>query len=67
MPLLPVGDYSIAIAIANGSQEQHEQQHWVHDALLFKSGASSAVGVLIGISMQEIKLQRLEPELTTLI
>ncbi|MFC3110967.1 ABC transporter ATP-binding protein, partial [Undibacterium arcticum] len=59
MPLLPSGEYSITIAIANGTQEIHEQQHWIHDAVLFKSESSSVASGLIGIPMLEVKMQTL--------
>jgi lipopolysaccharide transport system ATP-binding protein len=59
MPLLPAGEYSITIAIANGTQEIHEQHHWIHDALSFKSESSSVASGLIGIPMLEVKLQAL--------
>ena len=59
MPLLPVGEYSINVAIANGTQEKHEQHHWIHDAVLFKSESSSVASGLIGIPMLEVKLQTL--------
>jgi len=59
MPLLPAGEYSITIAIANGTQEIHEQHHWIHDAVLFKSESSSVSSGLIGIPMLEVKLQTL--------
>jgi lipopolysaccharide transport system ATP-binding protein len=60
MPLLPSGDYSITIAIANGSQDIHEQHHWIHDAILFKAESSSVSTGLIGIPMLEVKLQTVE-------
>lgn len=60
MPLLPLGEYSITIAIANGTQEIHEQHHWIHDAVLFKSESSSVASGLIGIPMLAVKLQTLE-------
>ena len=60
MPLLPPGEYSITVAIANGTQEIHEQHHWIHDAVLFKSESSSVASGLIGIPMLEVKLQNLE-------
>jgi len=60
MPLLPSGEYSITIAIANGTQEIHEQHHWIHDAVLFKSESSSVASGLIGIPMLQVKLQTLE-------
>jgi len=60
MPLLPSGEYSITIAIANGTQEVHEQQHWIHDAVLFKSESSSVVSGLVGIPMLDITLKNFE-------
>lgn len=56
IPLLPVGDYSIAVAIANGTQEEHEQHHWIHDALLFRSHSSAAATGLVGIPMLSITM-----------
>lgn len=56
MPLLPAGDYSITVAIANGTQDQHVQHHWIHDALQFKSEASSVASGLIGIPMIKIEM-----------
>jgi len=60
MPLLPSGEYCITVAIANGTQEVHEQHHWIHDAVLFKSESSSVASGLIGIPMLEVKMQVLE-------
>jgi lipopolysaccharide transport system ATP-binding protein len=60
MPLLPSGDYSITAAIANGTQDVHEQHHWIHDAIFFKSESSSVASGLIGIPMIDIKLQIIE-------
>jgi lipopolysaccharide transport system ATP-binding protein len=56
MPILPVGNYSVNVAIADGTQEQHVQHHWIHDAVMFKSESSSVATGLIGIPMQYIKL-----------
>jgi lipopolysaccharide transport system ATP-binding protein len=56
MPILPPGDYSITVAIANGTQDVHVQHHWIHDAVLFKSESSSVSTGLIGIPMQQITL-----------
>jgi lipopolysaccharide transport system ATP-binding protein len=56
MPLLPAGEYSIAVAIASGDQEAHVQHQWIHDALVFKSERSAVTGGLIGIPMVEIRL-----------
>lgn len=56
MPVLPAGDYSVNAAIANGTQEEHVQHHWMHDAVLFKSESSSVATGLVGIPMQHITL-----------
>lgn len=57
MPRLAAGDYTITAAIANGTQEDHVQHHWIHDAVHFKSESTSITGGLIGIPMQIIALQ----------
>ena len=62
MPILPAGDYSVGVAIANGSQQTHIQHHWVHDAISFKSEASSVATGLIGIPMLDIKLDHARPK-----
>lgn len=56
MPILPAGDYSIATAIANGTQDQHIQHHWISDAVLFKSESSSVSTGLVGIPMVHIDI-----------
>lgn len=60
MPLLPIGQYSITAAIASGTQDNHEQHHWIHDAIIFKSESSSVAGGLVGIPMLEISLCKKE-------
>ena len=57
MPILPQGDYSITVSIANGTEKDHEQHHWIHDAVLFKSESSSLSTGLIGIPMLKIDIQ----------
>jgi lipopolysaccharide transport system ATP-binding protein len=57
MPILPVGDYCISVSIGNGTQESCEQQHWIHEALSFKSLSSSVATGLIGVPMSDISLK----------
>jgi lipopolysaccharide transport system ATP-binding protein len=52
MPIFPKGDYSIDIAVASGSQTQHVQHHWLHDALLFRSESTSVSTGLVGVPMK---------------
>lgn len=59
MPVLPIGDYSISVAVAEGTQDEHIQHHWIHDALLFKAHHSSVCHGLIGVAMSSIELNKL--------
>ncbi len=56
LPVLPSGDYSIGVALADGSQESHVQHHWMHDAMIVRVHASSVCFGLIGIPMKKITL-----------
>lgn len=56
MPILPVGDYSICVAVAEGTQVDHVQHQWIHDAVLIKSVSSSVSTGLIGIPMTRIEI-----------
>ena len=56
MPVLPVGDYTVDIAAASGTQEDHLIHCWCNDVLIFKSHASSVHQGLIGIPMLEIEM-----------
>jgi lipopolysaccharide transport system ATP-binding protein len=59
MPILPPGHYSFVVSAAAGTQEQHVQLQWIHDALFIKSESSSASTGLIGIPMTHIGLSQL--------
>lgn len=54
MPTMPVGDYSIDVAMGAGTQSDHAVQHWIHDALTFVSHTSSGHMGLVGIPMLDI-------------
>lgn len=56
MPILPLGDYTISLAIADGTQLEHSVECWLHDAIKFKSHSTSLSNGLIGIPMNEIEL-----------
>jgi lipopolysaccharide transport system ATP-binding protein len=59
LPLLPPGNYSIAVAVADGQQEEHVQHEWIHDALIFRVETSSIRHSLVGIPMRAINFDRL--------
>jgi lipopolysaccharide transport system ATP-binding protein len=60
MPILPNGDYSVDVAAATGTQESHTQQHWLHDALVFKARESTMRYGLVGIPMHAIEIEQVE-------
>ncbi len=57
MPVLPQGNYTITVAIADGTQDEHTQCCWVHDALAFESHASSVTCGLAGVPMLEVEME----------
>jgi lipopolysaccharide transport system ATP-binding protein len=59
LPLLPPGDYSINVAIAEGTQEKHVQHEWINDALIFRVETSSIRHSLVGIQMRSVELRQI--------
>jgi lipopolysaccharide transport system ATP-binding protein len=57
MPVMSLGDYTITVAIAGGTQLDHIQHQWIHDALAFKVHATSVCHGLIGVPMTNIELK----------
>jgi lipopolysaccharide transport system ATP-binding protein len=56
MPILPVGDYVVSVALADGNLDNHQMLCWMHDALAFKSVSTSVSTGLVGIPMLDVKL-----------
>ena len=56
MPVLAAGTYFFTVAVAEGSQNDHVQHEWKHDALMLTSVATSASAGIMGIPMQAIDL-----------
>lgn len=56
LPVLPTGEYSVDVAVADGSQESHVQHHWMHDAMIVRVHASSVCFGLVGVPMKKITL-----------
>ena len=57
MPYLPMGRYTIDIAVADGTYLQHVQTCWVYDALAFESLFIPRSTGLVGIPYRSIRLQ----------
>ena len=56
MPILPAGSYMIDAALATGTQYDHTQQHWIHDALEFRALDETMRHGLVGIPMLDIRV-----------
>lgn len=56
MPVLAAGTYSFSAAVAEGTQEEHVQHEWRHDAFILTSTASSASAGLMGLPMRSVEL-----------
>lgn len=57
MPTLPVGDYSFDVAVADGTQIDHQQRLWAHDVLIVRSVSTSVSTGLVGIPMLEVSIE----------
>lgn len=58
LPILPSGTYSIDLAVASGSQDNHTQQHWLHDALELRASDTSMKHGLVGLPMINISIRK---------
>lgn len=56
IPILAAGDYSFTVAVAEGTQGNHTQHQWRHDALVLTSTSTSASAGLMGIPMHSVEL-----------
>lgn len=59
MPVMREGDYTVSVAIAEGTQEDHVQHHWLHEALAFHVHAKTICVGLVGVAMQNIEVRML--------
>jgi homopolymeric O-antigen transport system ATP-binding protein len=59
MPLLPVGEYVLRVAIADGAESDAVMIKCIDDALVLNSITSGARHGLVGVPMQEIRIELL--------
>lgn len=59
MPYLPLGRYTIDVAIADGSAFEHVQAAWIYDALVLESVCETRSTGLVGIPYRAIALRAL--------
>lgn len=60
MPVMPAGDYTLGVAVASGTQQEHMMHTWVHDALVIKSHSKNVATGLLGIPMLSIEMDLYE-------
>lgn len=56
MPWLPVGKYTVDVALADGSHFSHVQNDWVFDALVLESVSSTISAGLVGLPYHAVTL-----------
>jgi lipopolysaccharide transport system ATP-binding protein len=61
LPLLPIGDYAIRVAVAEGMEHDHAMMHCIDNALVFRCTTPGARHGLVGVPMQHIKIGLLGP------
>lgn len=60
IPLLATSDYSVGAALAEGTQVEHVQHHWIHDALAFKAKADPHLTGFMAIDVEAIVSEGLQ-------
>jgi lipopolysaccharide transport system ATP-binding protein len=59
LPLLPDGEYSITVSLADGDPTHHVQHHWMHDAVLVAVRSPKRRYGLVGIPAEGISFELL--------
>ncbi|WNH49288.1 ABC transporter ATP-binding protein [Stenotrophomonas aracearum] len=59
LPMLPNGDYSMTVSIAEGDPFANTQHAWLHDAVLIKVASPKLRYGLVGIPFEEVSMRRI--------
>lgn len=59
MPAFAPGEYSIAVAIATGTPQQHLQHHWIHEAIVFNSLTELDTGVMFMVPLDNVEWKKI--------
>ncbi|MBV6304445.1 ABC transporter ATP-binding protein [Candidimonas humi] len=57
LPMLPNGQYSVMVSVADGDLYNNVQHHWLHDALILNVSSSKIRWGLIGIPFEKVSLK----------
>lgn len=60
IPLLPNGEYTIAVAFAEGNPFEPIQHHWLHDAVVFKITSDKLRYGLVGIPFKKVEVELID-------
>jgi len=58
LPLLPNGDYSMTVSIADGDPNNHTQHHWLHDAVIIHVQSKKLRYGLVGIPFESVTMTK---------
>ncbi|WP_266157764.1 ABC transporter ATP-binding protein [Dyella silvatica] len=56
LPLLPDGEYSMTVSVAEGDPWDNIQHHWLHDAVLIRVSSTKLRYGLVGIPFDDVKM-----------
>lgn len=56
LPMLPDGDYSMTVSVADGDPAVHVQHHWLHDAVRIRVASPVLRYGLVGIPFESVTL-----------
>ena len=61
MPWMPVGEYSVGVAIADGPRAESVPRHWIESAMSFRIHGSHVATGLVGLPMLSVVLDVVQP------
>lgn len=59
LPLLPNGDYSMTVSVADGNPHDHIQHHWLHDVVLMHVHSQKLRYGLVGILFESVAINKI--------
>jgi lipopolysaccharide transport system ATP-binding protein len=60
LPMLPNGQYSVMVSVADGNLENNTQHHYLHDAIIFDVSSSKVRWGLVGIQFNDVVLETID-------
>ena len=58
LPLLPNGEYSMTVSVADGDPYNHVQHHWLHDAVILTVQSPKLRYGLVGIPFDSVSMHK---------